>query len=36
VLPDEKYDRTFEIKVKKAGGSIYCCCFFYIYFFSFL
>jgi hypothetical protein len=22
VLPDEKYDRTFGIKVKKAGGGI--------------
>jgi hypothetical protein len=36
VLPDEKYDWAFGIKVRKAGGSIYCCFFLYLFFFFFI
>jgi hypothetical protein len=34
VLPDEKYDQAFGIKVKEAGGSVYC--FIFIFFFFFI
>jgi hypothetical protein len=36
VLPDEKYNWAFGIKIRKAGGSVYCCFFFIFIFFFFI
>jgi hypothetical protein len=36
MLLDKKYDRAFGIKVREAGGSVYCCFFLYLFFFFFI